>query len=88
MNKLPITVYMDKEEYDIVYDLLLHVDKTTEETIDNLLQEGKKDYVDNEKLTQNIVQLQRKRSRMLAFCEQLLVDYNVKLREIIRKDLL
>lgn len=88
MNKLPITVYMDKEEYDIVYDLLLHVDKTTEETIDSLLQEGKKDYVDNEKLTQNIVQLQRKRSRMLAFCEQLLVDYNVKLREIIRKDLL
>lgn len=88
MNKLPITVYMDKEEYDIVYDLLLHVDKTTKETIDNLLQEGKKDYVDNEKLTQNIVQLQRKRSRMLAFCEQLLVDYNVKLREIIRKDLL
>lgn len=88
MSKLPITVYMDKEEYDIVYDLLLHIDKTTEETIDSLLQEGKKDYVDTEKLTQNIVQLQHKRSRMMAFCEQLLVDYNVKLREIIRRDLM
>ena len=88
MNKLPITVYMDKEEHDTVYELLQCIDEATEEAIDNLLQEGKKDYVDTEKLTQNIVQLQHKRSRMMAFCEQLLVDYNVKLREIIRKDLL
>lgn len=88
MDKLPITVYMDKEEYNTVYNLLLHTDKTTEETINNLLQEGRKDYVDTEKLTRNIVQLQQKRSRMIAFCEQLLIDYNTKLREIIRKDLL
>mgnify|MGYP001454431769 FL=1 len=87
MNKLPITVNMDKEEYDIVYDLLWYIDETIDKAIDSLLKEGEKDYVDAEKLQQNIAQLQQKRNRMTAFCQQILIDYSTKLYEIVRKDL-